>query len=76
MIPGEVVYPALEEDFLQTNQACRFKDIKQLRIDVFKYKLSKSQIRCWIEIYGIIKGYLEKEVVVDEVDGSSIGTGA
>ncbi len=79
-ISGEVVYPTLEEDItsvnIQTNKNQNRFDIKQIRIDGSKYKLSENQIRHWIELYGMIQSDFEEEAVLNEVDGTPTGTGA
>jgi hypothetical protein len=76
MISGKVVYPISGKTIKQTdehalakvNQNQNFNNVKQLGIDGAEYKLSKTQLRHWVALYGELEGDLEEEAVVDEVD--------
>ncbi len=79
MISGEVVYPKFDDSIHEVGQVSTVirsqnSDVR-LRIYGCDYKLSKSDIRGWIEIFVKIQEYLEEEAGIDKTDGSSIGTG-
>jgi hypothetical protein len=81
-ISGEVVYPEFQEP--RINQDGTFykrsvvqpEKIRLVKIEGCHYKLSETQIRDWLDLYGSVRGDVLEEAIVDEIDGALIGTGA
>ena len=73
-ISGEVVYPKFEDTCIEMETPN--EKMRQVKIEGCHYKLSETQIRNWLDLYGKVVGDVSEEAIIDEVDGTCMGTGA
>jgi hypothetical protein len=72
------VHPEFLDTITDTDQRYKVPNdkLRQLRTKGCQYKLTETQIRDWLHLYGSVQGDIMEEAVLYEVNGALMGTGS